>query len=104
MLPAIVLSNQEEIPMAVTAIVRHRVKDYAAWRDLYDDFADVEQAGVGTPRGVYRAINDPNDVLLIHGFETAADAELFSSAVYLREVMHMAGVEGEPRIELYQDA
>jgi hypothetical protein len=43
-------------------------------------------------------------VLLVHQFETKADAELFSSATYLREVMRMAGVEGEPRIELYTDA
>jgi hypothetical protein len=90
--------------MAATVIVRHRVSDYAAWREMYDDFADLEQAGVGKSRGVYRAINDPNDVLVIHGFETAADAELFSAAVYIREVMHMAGVEGEPRIELFEDA
>jgi hypothetical protein len=90
--------------MAVTAIVRHRVKDYAAWRELYDGFSDVEQAGVGTPQGVYRAIDDPNDVLVIHSFETAAEAEVFSGAVYIRDVMHMAGVEEEPRIELYRDA
>jgi hypothetical protein len=90
--------------MAVTVIVRHRVTDYAAWRQIYDDFAGLEQAAVGTSQGVYRAIDDPNSVLVIRGFETAADAELFSGAAYIREVMHMAGVEGEPRIELYEDA
>ena len=88
--------------MAVSVIVRHRVKDYAAWREMYDNFA--EQARIGKSRGVYRVINDPNHVLVIHEFETAADAELFSGAAYIREVMHMAGVEGEPRIELYEDA
>jgi hypothetical protein len=88
--------------MAVTVIVRHRVKDYAAWREIYDDFA--AQTRIGKSRGVYRVINDPNHVLVIHEFETAADAELFSGAAYIREVMHMAGVEGEPRIELYKDA
>lgn len=90
--------------MPVTAVVQHHVKDYHAWREIYDDFADLEQAGVGTPQGVYRATDDPNNVLVIHRFETAADAELFSGAMYLREVMRMAGVEGQPRIELYDDA
>jgi hypothetical protein len=42
--------------------------------------------------------------LVIHSFETAADADLFSGAAYIREVMHMAGAEEEPRIELYEDA
>jgi hypothetical protein len=88
--------------MAVTVIVRHRAKDYAACREIYDDF--VEQARIGKSRGVYRAINDPTNVLVIHSFETAADADLFSGAVYIREVMHMAGAEEEPRIELYEDA
>jgi hypothetical protein len=88
--------------MTVTVIVRHRVKDYAAWREIYDDFA--EQARIGKSRGVYRAIDDPTNVLVIHSFETAADAELFSGAAYIREVMHMAGAEEEPRIELYEDA
>jgi hypothetical protein len=96
--------NQEEIPMAVTAIVRHRVRDYVAWREVYDDFAGLDQAGVGTSQGVYRAVDDSSSVLVIHAFETAAEAELFSGAAYIREVMHMAGVEGEPRIELYEEA
>jgi hypothetical protein len=90
--------------MAVTAVVQHHVKDYEAWREVYDAFADLEQAGVGTPRGVYRATDDPNNVLVIHQFTTAAEAELFSGALYVREVMRMAGVEGEPRIELYDNA
>ncbi len=89
--------------MAVTAVVQHHVKDYASWREIYDGFAEVGQAGVGTPVGVYRALHDPNKVLVIHSFERPADAELFSEAAYLREVMQLAGVEGQPRIELYED-
>lgn len=87
--------------MSITAVVQHRVKDYAAWREIYDSFAGLEQHGVGRPRGVYRATSDPDNVLVIHDFDTVAEAELFSSAAYLREVMHQAGVEGQPRIELY---
>jgi hypothetical protein len=90
--------------MAVTAVVQHRVKDYAAWREVYDGFARPEQAGVGAPQGVYRATEDPNNVLVIHRFDTAAEAELFTGAAYVRDVMHRAGVEGEARIELYVDA
>jgi hypothetical protein len=88
--------------MAVTAVVQHRVRDYAGWRELYDSFAEG-QAGVGTPVGVYRALRDPNNVLVIHAFESPAEAELFSEAAYVREVMQLAGVEGQPRIELYED-
>jgi hypothetical protein len=90
--------------MAVTAVVQHRVRDYAGWREMYDGFAELGQAGFGTPVGVYRALHDPSNVLVIHTFESPADAELFSQAAYMREVMQLAGVEGQPRIELYEDA
>ena len=90
--------------MAVTAVVRHRVKDYATWREMYDGFVGLELAGVGTSQGVYRAADDPNNVLVIHRFASAADADLFVGAAYLRDVMERAGVEGQPRIELYEDA
>jgi hypothetical protein len=90
--------------MAVTAVVQHHVKDYTTWREIYDDFAEVGQAAVGTPVGVYRALHEPNQVLVIHSFESPSDAELFSEAAYIREVMQLAGVEGQPRIELYEDA
>ncbi len=90
--------------MAVTAVVQHRVRDYAAWREIYDGFAELDQAGFGTPIGVYRALHDPANVLVIHNFESASEAELFSQAAYMREVMQLAGVEGEARIELYEDA
>ena len=89
--------------MAVTAVVRHRVRDYAGWRQIYDEFSESEQAGVGTRVGVYRALHDPSTVLVIQSFESAADAELFLEAAYLREVMQLAGVEGQPRIELYEE-
>jgi hypothetical protein len=88
--------------MAVTAIVQHRVKDYAAWREVYDGFASLTDAG--TSQGVYRATDDPNNVLVIHRFATAGHADVFLGAAYVRDVMHRAGVEGEPRIELYEDA
>lgn len=90
--------------MAVTAVVQHRVRDYAAWREIYDGFTELGQAGVGRPVGVYRALDDPSNVLVVQTFESPADAELFLRAAYLREVMQVAGVEGQARIELYEDA
>jgi hypothetical protein len=90
--------------MAVIAVVQHRVKDYPGWREIYDGFADLRLPHVGTSQGVYRATDDPNNVLVIHRFATAADAGVFLDAAYLRDVMDRAGVEGQPRIELYEDA
>jgi hypothetical protein len=90
--------------MAVTAVIQHRVKDYDAWRQVYDGFADAQNAGGVTHESVHRAKDDPNDLLVIHGFATAGEAEAFLAGAELRDTMTQAGVEGQPRIEIYEDA
>ena len=90
--------------MAVTAMVQHRVADYDKWRKAYDGFASVQKAGGVTRQSVYRTKDDPSNVLVMHGFATAADAEAFLASTELRDAMQQAGVEGKPRIEIYQDA
>ena len=57
-----------------------------------------------TRQSVYRSIDDPNNVLITHGFATTADAEKFLAGAELRNAMQRAGVQGQPRVEIYQDA
>ncbi len=90
--------------MAVTAVIQHRVKDYDAWRKAYDGFADAQSAGGVTHESVHRAKDDPDNLLVIHGFANVADAEAFLAGAELRDAMQQAGVEGQPRIEIYEDA
>jgi hypothetical protein len=90
--------------MAVTAVVQHRVADYDTWRKAYDGFADVQKTGGVTRQNVYRSNDDPSNVMVIHGFATTADAQAFLAGNELRDAMQHAGVQGQPRIEIYQDA
>lgn len=89
--------------MSVTAVVQHRVADYDAWREVYDRFADFLKAGGVTHESVHRATDDPNNLLVIHGFTTTADAQTFLASAELRDAMHEAGIQEQPRIEIYQD-
>jgi hypothetical protein len=90
--------------MAVTAVVQHHVADYKVWREAYDEFGDVQKAGGVTRQSVYRSTDDPNNVLIMHGFATTADAEKFLAGAELRDAMQQAGVQGQPRVEIYLDA
>jgi len=90
--------------MAVTAVIQHHVIDYEVWRKAYDGFGDVQKAGGVTRQSVYRSNDDPNSVLIMHGFATTADAEKFLAGAELRDAMQQAGVQGQPRVEIYQDA
>ena len=85
-------------------VVLHRVRDYPAWRRVYDEFAPQQKAGGVTAESVYRAKDDPNSVLVLHRFGTMAEAEAFVAGPELREAMQRAGVEGQPRIEFFEEA
>ena len=88
----------------VRLYVRHPVTDYAAWRQVYDAF-DAERQTFGvTGHAVYRALDDGNDVTVWHDFATREAAEAFAGSDRLREVMHRAGVAGEPTIWFVSEA
>ena len=80
--------------------VHHRVRDYAAWREVYDGFADVQKAGGVRAQAVFRSVDDPNDVTVIHDFDDVATAKAFFASPDLRDAMMRAGVEGEPELFL----
>ena len=40
----------------------------------------------------------------MHGFASMADAQKFLAGTELRDAMQQAGVQGQPRVEIYQDA
>jgi hypothetical protein len=82
----------------VRLFVRHPVRDYAAWRQAYDDF-DQERRSVGVVgHAVFQTVGDPNDVTVWHDFETVEECEAFASSGRLKSVMEAAGVVGAPSI------
>ena len=85
-------------------VILHRVRDYAAWRQVYDAFKPQQDAGGVTAASVHRAKDDPNNILVLHSFNTVAEAEAFIGSDELRAAMQGAGVEGHPRLEIYEDA
>jgi quinol monooxygenase YgiN len=87
-----------------TIVVQHRVSDYDAWRDVYDGFADVQQAGGVIAESVHRSKDDPNVVLVLHRFGSMDEAQAFADDPKLRDAMQRGGVEGAPRVEFYEDA
>jgi quinol monooxygenase YgiN len=53
---------------------------------------------------VYQSKGDPNSVLVLHTFSTMEQAEAFVANPELKSAMQRAGVEGEPRIEIFEEA
>jgi quinol monooxygenase YgiN len=85
--------------------VRHHVADYDAWRHVYDSVGEMQrQAGV-TEAAVYRAEDDPNDILVMHRFNSSGEAHSFMENPDLRQAMADAGVDASTlRAEFYEQA
>lgn len=81
--------------------VQHSVRDYEAWRAIYDSVGEMQRAGGVTAGSVHRMIGEPNTVLVLHHFATVAEAQAFVTNPELKDAMMRAGVEGAPQTAIY---
>jgi hypothetical protein len=81
--------------------VQHTVRDYPAWRAVYDTLEEVQRDWGVTATSVHQMANVPNTVLVLHHFATVAQAQGFLTNRELQNAMQRAGVEGVPRVEIY---
>lgn len=85
----------------IVAAIRHKVEDYDAWKAVYDTMPPTAR-GAKFAR-VNRAIDDPNTIAVVSGFDTVEEVDAFMGSDDLRAKMAEAGVIGEPRIEIYRE-
>ena len=80
--------------MAFISLVTHKVKDYGAWKKVYDSVKGVQKEGGVRAHAVLRASDDPNLVTVSHTFDTLAAAQaFFASNPALKKAMADAGVD-----------
>jgi heme-degrading monooxygenase HmoA len=83
--------------------VRHRVEDYARWREGYDNHASARQAGGATAEArVMRNVEDPNEITVILGWNDLQQAKAFTQSASLKEAMQESGVTGLPEIRFLE--
>ena len=85
-------------------VVLHPVNDYEAWRKVYDEVGPIQKAGGVIEESVYRAKDDPNNVLVLHRFATVGEAEAFLQNPDLQAAMERGGVAGPLRAEIFEEA
>ncbi len=85
----------------IVAAVRHSVDDFDQWKAVFDEFPPTE--GGALFARVNRAVEDPNTIAVVAGFETLQAATAFLENPELKAKMQEGGVIGEPRIELYEE-
>jgi hypothetical protein len=78
--------------------VRHKVSDYAIWRNAYDGFESARIKLGAKGHAVYRDVEDGNDVTAWHDFDSLESAKAFAASDELKSAMKGAGVTGVPTI------
>jgi quinol monooxygenase YgiN len=76
--------------------IRHRVKDYTAWKATFDAFIETRRAGGEKSYQIYHPDDDPNNLLLLFEWDSLANARAFMSNGQLKEAMGEAGVIEAP--------
>jgi uncharacterized protein (DUF1330 family) len=84
-----------------TALILHRVNDFDTFKQVYDCVAPMQVAGGVTTQAVHRMAGDPDNLLVIHEFDSLDCARAFFADPHLCDAMVRGGVKGEPRIEFF---
>ena len=79
-------------------IVQHKIKDYAAWRPVFDAHKSSQTGGGLANARVYRKSDDPNDVVILFYVLDAAKARAWVQGADLKKAMQEAGVVGAPSL------
>ena len=80
--------------MRTVALIHHRVADFDAWRQVYDDFRGAQREGGVHFQQALRSQGDPGMVVVTHAFDSREAAEAFMAKPELRTAMEQAGVDG----------
>ena len=85
-------------------LIQHHVKDYAAWKKVFDSKVDLRVANGELSTNIYRSESDPNQITTIFQWDSLANAHKFAQSPELKAGMQAAGVEGIPSIFFLNEA
>ena len=86
-----------------TFIVRHKVKDYAAWKKVFAEHGKVRVQLGFTKSRVYRFVDDPNHVIVVSELKDINKAKAMAASPDLAKAMKEAGVLDEPKMFYLDD-
>ena len=82
--------------VAVTVVVHHRVKDFGAWKPVFDEHEGVRRSHGELGHRIYQTAGDPCGVVIHNDFPSEAAGRGFLDDPSLPAAMERGGVEGTP--------
>ncbi|HRV92523.1 MAG TPA: antibiotic biosynthesis monooxygenase [Anaerolineae bacterium] len=78
--------------------VQHKVKDYRAWKAVFDSFLETRRAGGEKSYQIFHPDDEPNTLLILFQWDSLTNARKFMAAPELKETMGAAGVLEAPEV------
>ncbi len=98
-----VTGNDNPIQYLDGMAISHHVKDFDAWKKVFDAEGDSVRMGYGMiTRGNARNLHDSNTVSIFFEISDLAKAKARGSSPELKKIMTDAGVDSPPTIRWYK--
>jgi heme-degrading monooxygenase HmoA len=87
----------------IHAMIRQNVKDFEAWKKVFDQDEGNRKTAGSKGGHVFRALDDPNNVFVLLEFDDLDRTKKFMDSDGLKEAMRKAGVVGKPDVYLMDE-
>ena len=84
-------------------LVRHKVKDYTAWKAVFDAFIETRRASGEKSWQIWHPDDDPNNLLLLFEWDSLDNARTFMANPVLKGAMEEGGVIEPPDAYYLED-
>ena len=98
----LVLNDTTAIQATTRVIIRHKVKDWDAWKKSYDSHKQTRIDAGMSDRAIGYSVGDNHSVSVVFAITDMAKASAFMKSQDLKDKMKEAGVEGPPDIFYYK--
>ena len=88
----------------VTAIIRNEVKDFKAWKKVFDEDQPKIAAAGAKLLGLYTSVDNPNEVTMIYEAPAAELYDQLMSDPERQAEIERAGVIGTPTVSFLKKA
>ena len=85
-------------------LVQHHVKDYPAWKKVYDSVAGFRKSSGELSDQIYHDASDSNKLTLLFKWDSLANAQKFAQSAELKAAMERAGVDAAPVVTFLNEA
>ena len=99
-----VMNDTTAIQQTVRVMVKHKVKDWDAWKKSFDSHKQARLDAGLTDRVVSYTVGDNHSVTVVFAVADLAKAKAFMSSKDLKDKMAEAGVDGPPSFFYYKIA